>query len=179
MDVMDPTSATTANRSRRLLIAFVCGLALLWAACAPGAHGQDTGLPADGSTPLDSALLVQCLTATASAERSATFAGEMTLIPGATRMSMRIEVLERTPGEAGFRPVLAPGVGIWRTADPGVKSYKHLEQVANLAAPAVYRALISFRWQGPHGRILRRDERRTPRCSQPAPAPPSPASPLE
>jgi len=176
---MDSTSSTAAVRGRRPLVVIVCALTLLWLACAGSAHGQTTGQPVDTSPPTDSASLVQCLTAGEPAERSATFSGEMTAIPGAERMSMRIELLERTPGEAGYHPILAPGVGVWRTADPGVKAYKHLEQVTDLAAPAYYRALISFRWEGPHGRVLRRDELRTPRCVQPAPAPPSPASPLE
>ncbi len=153
---------------RHLLAALGCGLSLLWAVS-----------PARADPPADSATLVQCLIAGEPAERSATFAGEMTTIPGATRMSMRIELLERTPGETGYRPVLAPGVGVWRTADPGVRSYRHLEQVTNLSAPAYYRALITFRWSGAHGRVLRRDELRTPRCMQPAPAPAAPASPLE
>jgi hypothetical protein len=159
----------------RLLAALTCVSGLLWAQAA-GALAQNMS-STDGSAA--SATLVQCVTAGEPAERSATFAGEMTMIPGATRMSMRIELLERTPGETGYHPVLAPGVGVWRTADPGVKSYKHLEQVTDLAAPANYRALISFRWEGSHGRVLEHDELRTPRCVQAAPAPPAPASPLE
>jgi hypothetical protein len=163
---------TIHGRRRRLLPALACGLTLLWA----------DAIPARADQPADSATLQQCLISGEPAERSATFAGEMMMIPGATRMSMRIELLERTPGETGYRPVLAPGVGVWRTADPGVRSYRHLEQVTNLAAPAYYRALITFRWSGPHGRVVRRDELRTPRCAQPAPATPTPAaaaSPLE
>lgn len=178
---MDLTSSTTTIHGR-LLAAIACALTLLWVAPTAGAYGQTAGSsdgqPGAGSS-LDSASLVRCLTTGEPSERSATFAGEMTMIPGATRMSMRIELLERTTGESGYRPVLAPGVGVWRTADPGVRSYRRLEQVTNLSAPAFYRALVTFRWQGPHGRLLRRDERRTPRCVQPAPAPPSPASPLE
>lgn len=152
---------------RRLLPALGC--VLLWA--APSARAL--------TPPADSASLMQCLTTGAPAARSATFSGEMTSIPGTARMSMRIELLERTPNETGYHPVLAPSVGVWRTADPGVKAYKRLEQVTNLSAPASYRALISFRWAGPHGHVLRRDELRTPRCVQPAPAPLAPASPLE
>ena len=178
--------STIVHGGRRLLLALACGL-LCWAATAMGSARAQVTPPVDGTSPSpDSASLVQCLTATEPAERSATFAGEMTMIPGATRMSMRIELLERTPGETGYHPVLAPSVGAWRTADPGVKSYKHLEQVTNLSAPAYYRALITFRWQGPHGRLVRREERRSPRCVQPAPtttsttAPsPAPPSPLE
>jgi hypothetical protein len=159
---------------RRFLLALGCGLLL--SVTLTGSVRAQTARVSDTA---DSATLVQCQTAGEPAERSATFAGEMTMIPGAVRMAMRIELLERTPGETGYHPVLAPGVGVWRTADSGVRSYKHLEQVTNLSAPAYYRALISFRWEGLHGRILRRDEQRSPRCVQPAPAPPAPASPLE
>jgi len=166
---------------RRPLLVLACGLLLFWA-LAGGARAQ-TSTSLDGASSdaasSDAASLVQCLMAGASAERSATFAGEMTMIPGAARMSMRIELIERTPGETGYHPVLAPGIGVWRTADPGVRSYRRLEQVTNLSAPAFYRALITFRWVGPHGRVLRRDELRTPRCVQPAPVPASHASPLE
>jgi len=164
----------TIVHGRRLLLALGCGL-LLSFTLAGSVRAQTSRV----STAADSATLVQCLTSREQAERSATFAGEMTMIPGAARMSMRIELLERVPGETGYHPVLAPGVGVWRTADPGVRSYRHLEQVTNLAAPARYRALITFRWDGPHGRVLRRDELRTPRCVQPAPVPAAPASPLE
>lgn len=181
---MDLTSVMNAFRGRRPLAVLACAMALPWAASA-SARGQGAEtivaqtVPGAAVTSLDSAALVQCQTAPEQAERSATFSGEMTAIPGATRMSMRIEVLERAPGEESFHTVIAPGLGVWRTADPGVKTYKHLQQVTNLAAPAGYRALVSFRWQGPHGRTLRRDERRTHRCDQPAPEPPPPSPPLE
>jgi hypothetical protein len=176
----------TSIRGRRLLAALTCGLALPWIGLVSAAYadGGGSGAGQPSGAAVDSASLVQCLSATAPAERSAMFAGEMNMIPGAAKMSMRIELLERTPGETGYHPVLAPGVGVWRTADPGVKTYKHLEQVTNLAAPAYYRALITFRWEGPHGRVLHRDEQRSPRCVQsapatPAPVPAAPAAPLE
>ena len=53
------------------------------------------------------------------AERSATFAGEMTAIPGTAKMEMRIDVLERMPDEAVFHTVSAPGLGVWRWPRPG------------------------------------------------------------
>jgi hypothetical protein len=173
MDVMDLTSARTAIRGRRLLVASACGLALLPAALADGARGQTVGQGADllsgaGGALLDSASLVQCLSASEPAERAATFAGEMTMVAGASRMSMRIELLERMPGEANYHTVAAPGLGVWRGSDPGVGVYKYVKQVTNLSAPADYKGLVSFRWQGAHGRTVKRDERRTRRCSQPA-----------
>jgi hypothetical protein len=184
MDVMDLTSARTAIRGRRLLAAAVCGLALLPAALAGSARGQSIAASADllsGAASPDSASLVQCLTASGPAERSATFAGEMTMVAGAMRMSMRIELLERTPAEMGYRAVAAPGLGVWRASDPGVGVYKYVKQVTNLSAPADYKGLVTFRWQGARGRTIKREERRTRRCSQPAPAASAPSlpSPLE
>ncbi|HEY2535457.1 MAG TPA: hypothetical protein VGI24_00540 [Solirubrobacteraceae bacterium] len=176
---MDLTSARTTVGGRRLLLALACVAALLPMALAPAAFGRDLGTSADvlaPGTPLDSASLLQCLTASEPAERSATFSGEMTAIAGATRMSMRIELLEWTPGQMGYRVVAAPGLGVWRASDPGVGVYKYVKQVTNLTAPADYRGLVSFRWQGAHGRTIKRDERRTHRCSQPLPATSTPSS---
>ncbi len=182
---MDLTSARTAIRGRHRLVAVACGLALLPVVLAGSARGQTVAGSASqlgaGGSVLDTATLVQCTVASEQAERSATFAGEMTTIAGASRMSMRIELLERRPGEMGYHAVAAPGLGVWRSADPGVGVYKYVKQVTNLSAPADYKGLVSFRWQGAHGRTIRRDERRTHRCSQPAPAAsaPSLSPPLE
>jgi hypothetical protein len=174
MDVMDLTSARTAICGRcPLILAVVCGLALLPMALANSAHGQTVATGADllgaGSASPDSASLVQCLTAGEQVERAATFAGEMTTVAGATRMSIRIELLEQMPGEMSYHAVAAPGLGVWRTSSPGVGVYKYVKQVTNLAAPADYKGLVTFRWQGARGRTVKREERRTRRCSQPAP----------
>ena len=182
---MDSTSARAAIRGRCPLLALACGLALLPAALAPAARAQT--VPAvqslDPASPLDAASLTQCLTASEPAERSATFSGEMTMIAGASRMSMRIDLLERMPGETSYHAVAAPGLGVWRASDPGVGVYKYVKQVTNLTAPADYRGLVSFRWLGPHGHLVKHDERRTRHCSQPAPPTstpsPSPSPPLE
>ena len=116
-----------------------------------------------------SATLEQCVTSPEPAERSATFSGEMTAVPGTAKMGMRIEVLERQPGEAVFHTITAAGLGMWRTAVPGVKTYKYLKQVTNLAAPASYRAAIRFRWMNARGKVIRSAELRTPRCLQTVP----------
>lgn len=108
------------------------------------------------------------MTSDVQAERSATFSGEITAIPGSAHMAMRIDVQERMPSETLFHTVTAPGLGVWRHSDPGVKSYKYLKQVTNLAAPAVYRATVRFRWLNANGHLIRRAERHTPACIQPA-----------
>jgi hypothetical protein len=179
-------SIAPSQISWRLLASLVCVLALLCAVKAAGAIAQTSGSgqPAAGGTvPSPSATLGECATAVEQAERSATFSGEMTALPGTARMAMRIDVQERMPGEELFHTVSAPGLSVWRSSDPGVKVYKDLKQVTNLSAPASYRAMVRFHWLNAMGNLIKRTERLTPRCTQPAPPPPAtptlPSSPLE
>jgi hypothetical protein len=158
----------------RLLAPAGCALALLGAAQAR-ADVQQTGgsqTPTSGPGPAApsgvSATLEQCQTALAQTERSVTFAGEMAGIPGTARMQMRIDVEERLPDDTRFHTVHAPGLGVWRSSAPAVKSYKYLKQVTNLSAPAYYRAAVRFRWLNADERLIKALERRTPVCYQPA-----------
>lgn len=165
---------TLSRTFARLLACAACSLALLggvaslaWAAKARSAAtttGQATPPPVVGNA---TATVEQCLATGAPAERSATFIGEMTAIPGTVRMSMRIDVEERAPGEAEFHAVTESGLGVWRPSDPKVKVYKYLKQVGNLSAPASYRGLVRFRWLNAHGHAIKRAERLTTRCLQP------------
>lgn len=175
------TARGTATRS--LLVLLVC-CALMFACVtqAMGATGQvdwspQAALTDVAGTPTVAATVEQCVTTGEQVDRSATFSGEMTAVAGAARMAMRIEVQERMPGEELFHTVSAPGLGVWRGSAPGVKIYQYVKQVTNLSSPAVYRALVRFHWLNDNGHVIRRAERRTPRCAQPAPPIPSP--PLE
>jgi hypothetical protein len=118
--------------------------------------------------PVAAATLEGCQTASVQAERSATFAGEMTAVTGTTRMLMRIDVLERSAGEVDFRTVTYPGLDNWLRAAAGVKTYKNLDRVTDLGAPAEYRAEIRFRWLGSRGRLLRTSVLHTPVCTETA-----------
>ena len=187
---VNPTPVEQLRSQRpatRAVLAFVFLLALgaivLLGAGEAGAQSATPG----GSTPSSqissptsasavSATLEECVTAVAQGERAATFSGEMTAIPGTVRMSMRIDVEERVPGEAAFHAVTASGLGVWRSADPKVKVYKYLKQVTNLSSPASYRGFVQFRWVGEKGRTIKRAERMTTRCLQPA-SPAEPAGP--
>jgi hypothetical protein len=157
----------------RALLACAVVLALLLAARASAAStvtgassGSQVTSPAGPGGV--SATLEECVTAVAQSERAATFSGEMTAIAGTVRMSMRIDVEERVPGEAAFHAVSYPGLGVWRSADPKVKVYKYLKQVTNLSSPASYRGFVQFRWIGDKGHVIKRAERMTTRCLQPA-----------
>jgi hypothetical protein len=114
-----------------------------------------------------SVTLEQCATSTVEAERSATFTAQMTATNATQRMGMRIELQQRMRGESEFHTISAPGFGVWRASEPGVKIYKYVKQVTNLTAPAAYRAVVRFRWLGDKGHVLKRAELRTPRCLQP------------
>ena len=134
-------------------------------------HSHGGGAP--GRTPA-SASLEECVSSASQEGRSATFAGEMSMLPGAVRMEIRIDLLERAPEELGYHRVAAPGLGVWRGAAPGVKTYRYLKQVTNLAAPASYRGLVRFRWLNARGRLIASTELRTRPCSQTLLSPPPP-----
>jgi hypothetical protein len=161
-----PSSRSTVVRSRsaRAVRRLSCASALALALAAPANAQQTATAEPSGVT----ATLEQCVTSTVQAERSATFTGEMTSVAGAAKMSMRIDVEEREPGESEFHTVSAPGLGVWRAADPKVKVYKYLKQVTNLSSPAAYRGLVRFRWINSRGHVFKRTERNTTRCLQPA-----------
>jgi hypothetical protein len=166
---MPPTTSAT-----RLLLTLLvcCALSLVCVAQTLGASIQtqtewtsQVVPPAAGGAV---ATLEQCVTTGEQADRSSTFSGEMTAVTGTARMAMRIEVQERLPSEELFHTVSAPGLGVWRGSAPGVKIYQYVKQVTNLSSPAVYRALIRFHWIDDKDHVIRRSERHTSTCSQPA-----------
>jgi hypothetical protein len=170
---METTSSALTTRRRPvrpLFASLACALALCVAQAA-GAQGQTGQSGAGADVPSASATVEQCVTAVDQAERSATFSGEMTTISGTARMAMRIDVQERMPGEDTFHTLSAPGLGVWRGSAAGVKTYRYLKQITNLSSPAFYRALVRFHWLNDRGHVVRRAERHTPRCAQPAPPP--------
>jgi hypothetical protein len=176
MDAYSLPTPVGRSAAVRLLAVTACSLLLVSIApvgSAIGAAQSQTAQPGAAATPQqESAKLEQCVTSVVQAERSATFAGEMTAIADTAHMAMRVDVQERLPGEALFHTLSAPGLGVWRSSDPKVKVYKYLKQVTNLSAPAVYRGLVRFRWLNAKGHVIKHTERLTARCAQPA-APPS------
>ncbi|HEY1835130.1 MAG TPA: hypothetical protein VGG08_11890 [Solirubrobacteraceae bacterium] len=142
-------------------------VALLGLALASAAVAAATDVPSTPATKPASASLEQCITSTEQAGRSATFAGEMTVVPGSAKMQMRVDVLERGADELAFHDIASPGLGVWRTAAPGVKVFKYLKQVTNLAAPASYRGDVRFRWLNGKGKTIKVAEMRTSKCQQP------------
>ena len=172
-------SSLVPRRITRLVSCLLaCGaLALACVAQASAATGPVDWTPLAAQTDAAggaAATVEQCVTTGEQTDRSATFSAEMTAIAGTARMAMRIEVQERLPGEELFHTVSAPGLGVWRGSAPGVKIYQYVKQVTNLSSPADYRALVRFHWLNDKGYAIRRAERHTLQCVQPASVPVTP-----
>jgi hypothetical protein len=151
------------ERARPLELIAVLGLMVF----APSVAGAMIWTAPGLARPSVSATLEQCLTAGPQSERSATFGGEMSSVAGSSRLEVRIDVAERSPSEFSYHTLSAPGLGVWRVAAPGVKLYRYLRQVTNLAGPAFYRGVVRFRWLSARGRLLAAASLHTRRCEQP------------
>jgi hypothetical protein len=143
--------------------------ALPGAGAATTAAATGTGTTGTGTTPAPtlSAGVEQCVTAPTQADRSVTFTGQMETVAGAHRMAIEIVVQEHTLQEEGFHTLTTAGLGSWQRSEAGVKIYKVRQAVTDLPAPAVFRAIVRYRWMNEKGEIIRHDERRTPICKQP------------
>ncbi len=140
------------------------------AGAGTGTAGADTatgtGTTGTGSTPTLSAGVEQCVTAPTQADRSVTFTGQMETVAGAHRMAIEIVVQEHTIEEEGFHTLTTAGLGSWQRSEVGVKIYKVRQAVTDLPSPAVFRAIVRYRWMNEKGQVIRHDERRTPICKQ-------------
>ncbi|HXW59341.1 MAG TPA: hypothetical protein VEJ23_07675 [Solirubrobacteraceae bacterium] len=158
---------TAIDRVRALALA-ACLPVCLWAApAAASTVRRARALATTPAQPIATATLTQCVTTGAESERSLTVAAQMTLVAGSSRMQTRTYLVQRRSGETQFRMISAPGLGAWLEAEAGVKTYKDLRQVTNLA-PAVYRAVVDFRWLNAHSHVVKRLQLDTSKCAQPA-----------
>jgi hypothetical protein len=151
-----------------------CLLALAAGGLPAAARATTASAPGDSSVTLE-----QCISSSVQAERSATFVSQMVATAATQKMAMKIVLEERARGGAEYHAVPGPGFGVWRPSEPGVKIYKYVKQVTNLAAPAIYRTTVKFRWVADKGRVIKRAELRSSRCFQPpltAPVTPAPAA---
>ncbi len=166
-------AANTPRAARAALV--ICLLALV---AGPVALARESTppTPAPGE---DSVTLEQCVTSSVQAERSATFVAQMVATAPTQKMAIKINLEERLRGEPEYHVVTAPGFGVWRPSEPGVKIYKYVKQVTNLTAPVAYRVAVKFRWVGDKGKVIKRADLRSPRCFQPtltAPVSPAPGA---
>ncbi|MFL5845452.1 MAG: CARDB domain-containing protein [Solirubrobacteraceae bacterium] len=141
---------------RRAALIFLLALTALCGTAA-GALAQ---------TPELAAKLAACETGADAADRFAVFSGSMPR-NGAASMAMRFDLFERVPG-GGFEPVALDNWGVWeRTAKKGVPGFIFTKRVEQLAAPAAFRAVVSYRWYDAKGRVTSTAKKTSPTCRQP------------
>ncbi len=113
-----------------------------------------------------SAKLAACETGADAKDRFAVFTGSMPR-EGAAVMAMRFDLHERLPG-GRFERVTLANWGVWQsTAKKGVPGFIFTKRVEELAAPAAFRAVVSFRWSDAKGNVVRTAKRTSPICRQP------------
>ncbi len=121
-----------------------------------------------------SATLETCHPASDLTGRYATFAAQMSAVPGTEQMSIRLGLDERTPVDQDFRALVGvPGFGVWKTSTAGVDIFSYSQEVTSLTAPAAFRVTVGYRWIGAHHRVIKRTHRTTAVCRLPGAGPPS------
>jgi hypothetical protein len=86
-------------------------------------------------------------------------------------MSVNFELEERASTSGPYAVVKAPGFGVWQTSNVGIDVFTANEQVVDLPAPVVLRALVEYRWVDRRHHVIRRAQRVTPACVIPSPEP--------
>jgi hypothetical protein len=134
------------------------------------AGGVASAAPAADKPPL-AAKVTACTTGTQPTARAATFTASMPAAKGTKRMSMRFRLLQRRGTKGPYRAVDVPEWAAVERSDPGRPGFIFTKRVANLLAPAAYKAVVRFRWYDKRGRIQREATRTTSACRQPDPRP--------
>jgi hypothetical protein len=137
-------------------------IALILAAAA--ALGAAPATAADSTARV---ALLSCSTGLSAGDRTAVYEGRMRRVSGTRRMQMRFALQWRQSGAKRWSAVKAPGLGTWVSSNPGVKSYTFTKRIENLAAPASYRVVVSFRWLDARGHRLDSDKIVARPCREP------------
>ena len=125
------------------------------------------GAAALAQAPPLAARLAACQTGPNAADRYAVFSGSMPRVRGAVTMAMRFVLFERQP-QGRFLAVSLPHWGVWeKTTKKGVPGFIFTKRVEQLAAPAAFRAAVTFRWLDAKGRLIAAKRRTSPICHQP------------
>lgn len=124
------------------------------------------GAAASAQAPDLAAKLAACETGADAEDRFAVFTGAMPR-EGAPVMAMRFDLFERLPG-GRFERVSLANWGVWQsTAKKRAPGFIFTKRVEELAAPAAFRAVVSFRWSDAQGNVVRTAKRSSPICRQP------------
>lgn len=133
-----------------------------------GAGAAVAQTPQAPAAPPLSATLEGCESSPLPAQRVASFVGSMPAMADLGKMQMRFELQRRRPLERLWRPLRGvQGFDVWETAMPGHSGFVFHKRVDGLRVPALYRALVRFRWYDADGALARRARGQTPVCGQP------------
>ena len=105
-------------------------------------------------------------------DRAVAVTALMRPVTGTAHLELRFNLQRKSTAHGSFTNVSGGDLGKWRSpSDPTLGQRADDvwivdKQVANLAAPAVYRFRVAFRWLGADGRPLSRELLASPRCVQ-------------
>ena len=139
-------------------------IAVLTAFPAAAFATSRAGVPA---TPGPVARMVAC--DMTSPNRSATFYARADTIPGASKMQLRFQLLERLGRDDTWSKLDVPALRQWRTSQAGVKRFGWKQTVDALRVGGAYKARVQYRWLSAAGTVLGSDSRDTPVCRGPLP----------
>ena len=147
-------------RIRATALTLLAG-ALLWAAAAQAKPGTERMPSVAHEYTVAGVRLVDC----DRAAHAAVFYARMHAVPGTQHMAMRLSLTERA-GEGAYERVRVPGLGRWRSSQPGRPAFGLRQRVRNLAKGAAYRLRVDYRWYGADGHLVRTARRRSAACVQ-------------
>lgn len=151
----------------RTPILLVAGAAVAVAAALTSASPD----AASGARPVSTAAgeaeveVVECSQGRRRHDRFAVFRGEMAQVPEGAGMRMRFSLLQRV-ARGTWRPVAAPGLGVWHEARPDVTRFAYSQRVVGLERATAYRMRVVFVWLDADGARLAARAVRSRPCRQ-------------
>lgn len=127
---------------------------------ADGARKRAAAEPQQASVEL-----VECSQGRRRHDRWALFRGEMEQVAGGERMRMRFQLTERI-ARGRWRPVRAPGLGVWQDSHRGAPAFAYGQRVVGLERATAYRVRVAFRWHDARGGVVAAEEHGSRPCRQ-------------
>lgn len=129
------------------------------------------GLPARAaSAPAAGAPVVRVTSCdVVSSDRSATFVARMDSLPGASKLQLRVQLMEQLGRHASWDRLDVPALRDWHTSAAGVNRFAWKQTVDNLHLGGAYRARVTYRWLTATGSVLRTVTRDSRACRGPQP----------
>jgi hypothetical protein len=96
--------------------------------------------------------------------RSASFYARMETVPGASKLQLRFQLLERLGRDDTWSKLDVPALRGWHTSQPGVKRFGWKQTVDALRVGGAYKARVQYRWLSAAGAVVSSDSHDTPVC---------------